>query len=589
MWEVPHTCLFLSHRVDIPADQIRRPLYTDGAVHAQLILVGVAPLVAGDALVIGPPGGIGPGNAPLPFRLGVAVHLHHLFDAVLLRRMDKHPDHVVPVPQHIVRRTAHDDTGTFVRNHVDGPVLGHDGLLDGAGTQVQLPHHRVFIRVDAGYERTGQPALLGGQGGHLLIVAGHAQLFRHQLADPFAGGSVLPGDGDDDAGAGGTQNGSGLGCSVLRFKLPPQPDHHHGGDGDGQHIGHGRAPEDAGDAPKPGHEDGEQDEQHVPEDGQGYRRPGVANRLQEDGAHLLHTGEQDEGEVDAQAAHRELSVQHRVHALRAEHSDEHCRDRLKEHGADETDDAGPFEDEPQQLPHTAEFFRAVVIAYDGLGPGGDADGDVQHDLEQLHDDHEGCQGDVLSIGGQGPVSHQQDVVHDGDDHDRQLGEEAGRAQSHHLLEQCEVGPEAGGGYPEGLAAGEIGGADAKADELPQDGSPGRALNAQVQHEDGHRVANDVQHRPGQHGPHGVLWAAVRPDDGGQGILHQGQGHHGIDDEAVVMGQGQVGAGGTDEPQQAVPPQVADEDDGHAAQEGAQYGVAHDAVDIPGLVPPQGHA
>lgn len=76
--------------------------------------------------------------------------------------MDEHPHHVVPAAQHVVRRPAHNDTGTLVGDHVDSLVLGRNGLLDHAGAQIQIPHHRVFVGVDTRDELLGQPTLLGG-------------------------------------------------------------------------------------------------------------------------------------------------------------------------------------------------------------------------------------------------------------------------------------------------------------------------------------------------------------------------------------------------------------------------------------------
>ena len=75
--------------------------------------------------------------------------------------MNKNPHDVFPVPQHVVRCTANDNAGAFVRNHVDGLLLGKNCLADGAGAEVQLPHNGVLIGVDAGNKLLGQTAFLG--------------------------------------------------------------------------------------------------------------------------------------------------------------------------------------------------------------------------------------------------------------------------------------------------------------------------------------------------------------------------------------------------------------------------------------------
>ena len=55
--------LCLLYLTDIVVDQLSRLFRPDGAIHTQFILVGVAPLMAGDALIIRASGGVRPGNA----------------------------------------------------------------------------------------------------------------------------------------------------------------------------------------------------------------------------------------------------------------------------------------------------------------------------------------------------------------------------------------------------------------------------------------------------------------------------------------------------------------------------------------------
>ena len=117
--------------------------------------------------------------------------------------MDKNTHHSRIVPQHIVRRTTDDHTGSRLHNVTDGSVLRRNGTLYRVGGQIQFTHDSVFVRVDVGDKFLRQAALLGGDGHQLFVITGNAQPLGNKLADPFSGGAMLPRYGDDHAFPGG--------------------------------------------------------------------------------------------------------------------------------------------------------------------------------------------------------------------------------------------------------------------------------------------------------------------------------------------------------------------------------------------------
>ena len=148
--------------------------------------------------------------------------------------MDKDPHHVGVVPQHIPGGPPHNDATALVRQLVQDGGLGLHGVLDHLAAQVELAQHIGGVLVQVGQELTVQPALLGGQGDHFLIIEGHLQLLGHQLADLFTPRPVLPVDGQDHAGAAGLQDrgrggGGRFGDIVLGQELPVKPESHQGG------------------------------------------------------------------------------------------------------------------------------------------------------------------------------------------------------------------------------------------------------------------------------------------------------------------------------------------------------------------------
>ncbi len=199
---------------------------------------------------------------------------------------------------------------------------------------------------------------------------------------------------------------------------------------------------------------------------------------------------------------------------RAKHTDEHAGSRLKEEGADQAHQHGPLEHQTQQLPDPVAALRAVVVAHNGLSAGGDPDCNVQYNLEELHNDHKGRQGNVRAILGDRAIPDQQDIVDHRDDDDGDLG---------------------------------------------------------------------------QHGPHGVVRTAVRPDDRRQGVLRHGQGHHGKDNHPIVVGHLKAGLCGSNQQEQAVPPQESNGGHHDAGEKGAQHRTADAPVNVLRLPPPQGHA
>ena len=227
----------------------------------------------------------------------------------------------------------------------------------------------------------------------------------------------------------------------------------------------------------------------------------MADGLQKNRTDFLNAGKENEGQIDPQALYRKLRIKLPV---RTEHPDKDQRECLEQDGTDQTDDHRPFDHQHQQFPHPPEFFCAIVVPDNGLCAGGDPNGDVQHDLKQFQNHHKGPQGNVRAVGRKRAVLHQQDIVDDSDDHDGQLRQKAGRPQCHDLLQQPPVQPEAAEGQAERPASGQISRADAEADKLSQDGGIGRALDAHVQCENGHRVTDDIQHRPRQMAPMAYL-------------------------------------------------------------------------------------
>ena len=202
----PAVSLYASHKVDIAADQLCCFFRPHRTVHTQFILVGIAPYMTGNTLVVGSSGAVRAGNVFLALLLRIAVHLHDLFHTVGFGCVDKNTHHVLPVPKHIIRCPAHNDTRPHVRNHIDCFILRNHRLLDSAGAEIQFPHGGVFIRVDAGDKLPCKTALLSGQRGHFLVIAGNPQLLRHQLADAFSSSTMFTGNGDDHAGAGALQD-----------------------------------------------------------------------------------------------------------------------------------------------------------------------------------------------------------------------------------------------------------------------------------------------------------------------------------------------------------------------------------------------
>ena len=99
----------------------------------------------------------------------------------------------------MVGGAAHDDAAPFFRDLADDLVLREHGAAHGVRGKVQPAQYVGGILVDVGDEVSVQPALVRGEGDHLLVVEGDAELFCRHFADLLARRAVLPRDGDDDA------------------------------------------------------------------------------------------------------------------------------------------------------------------------------------------------------------------------------------------------------------------------------------------------------------------------------------------------------------------------------------------------------
>ena len=123
--------------------------------------------------------------------------------------VDKHVEHIRPLPEDIVGAPAHDDAGTLFRQIHNHPALHHPEEVGGGQAVHMLPGA-------VARESVGQQALPGGgvlplvldellieAGFHrhllhqLLVVIGHVQQLRHAVAHGPAAGTEFPTDSDD--------------------------------------------------------------------------------------------------------------------------------------------------------------------------------------------------------------------------------------------------------------------------------------------------------------------------------------------------------------------------------------------------------
>ena len=314
----------------------------------------------------------------------------------------------------------------------------------------------------------------------------------------------------------------------------------------------------------------------------GGRLSRFAHRLEEDGGHLDEAGEGDEGEEDAEGLDGKLPIQ-RV-AL-AENAHDELGAKLKDQRRGKAHGQGGGQDQLVRLADAVVFLRAVVIAQNGLAAQDHADDDVDDDGIDLRLDADDGNGDVRPVDGQGAVVRQHEVADQGDDHDGNLRHKGRDAQLNGRKKHPPVGFETGFFQPEALGLPQqIHGVQDEGQDLPRHGRPGRALDPPVQAEDEDGVQDDVRHRTGDGGDHGILGAAVGPDRPVGGVRQHVEGEGPQQDRKILHGHADGRVRGTKEAEQRLLPDAADDHQKNAGGKGHGDSAADAAVGALGVAP-----
>ena len=243
--------------------------------------------------------------------------------------MNEDAHHILMVPQHVIRRSSHNDTASVFGNLFNDLMLRHHSQPHHPGTQIQIVQRLGRIFVQAGYKLSVQSALLGGKGGHLLIVKRDAQPLGQPSADLLSGGAVLPGNGNDHAGSGRLNDGRGMLPVHQRRvfyigvgeKLPVIYNAQEAGQGLRDREGQ---PEPG--KPQPGKDRSQRHKQHHrPHNGQKGAFYSRAHRLEK---HREYRGCDQGKKADADKAESQLTDLHHP-LIRRKHPEHGFRDQLK--------------------------------------------------------------------------------------------------------------------------------------------------------------------------------------------------------------------------------------------------------------------
>lgn len=159
---------------------------------------------------------------------------------------------------------------------------------------------------------------------------------------------------------------------VLPGEFSQHPDHDDHGHRQGDPVGH-RGREQGAQDPRIPHQGEEENHGHtedeIPQQGEGHGQDRLAQGLQEDADGLVDAAQKDGGQVDAEGQGGKLVVQV---ALTAEQGDDLHRKELEGHGCRSADDHLGDHHGLEDLLHPPVVARLVVVAHNGLAPGGNA-------------------------------------------------------------------------------------------------------------------------------------------------------------------------------------------------------------------------
>ena len=160
------------------------------------------------------------------------------------------------------------------------------------------------------------------------------------------------------------------------------------------------------------------------------------------------------------------------------------------------------------VPHPWILPGAVVKPDDRLGALGQSDEESQQDCICLHDDAACGQWDIFSINSHGAIIGQR-VIHDHlDQSDSYLIQTVAHAESGRGGTVFQAQPEMFPAEPDTLEFPEVKDGCQEREELSDDGCPGSAGNAKLEHENKNGIQDGVEDGADQHTGHGIPGTAV---------------------------------------------------------------------------------
>ena len=184
----------------------------------------------------------------------------------------------------------------------------------------------------------------------------------------------------------------------------------------------------------------------------------------------------------------------------------------------------------------------------------------------LHHDARSRQRNISAVDGLGPVLGQQVVGQGHHDGNGKLGDEAAQAKDHNVAAGFGIQAEGGFIQADRFKPGHVGNGYHERSNLADDCGNGGTLDSHLKGKDKHGVQNHVENGSDDHGEHGILGTAVRPDHRVNGAGNHHERKSNADDPAIFQRIGTQCIRGTEQRKDRV-----NEDQEYSGQDDADYG------------------
>lgn len=188
------------------------------AIDDKMIVLGIAPSLAGDEFVITRTSFVGFGEIALGFGGGIAIHLVKFGEAILIGRLNKDAEYLVIIAQDVVGGAANNHARASFGNFLEGFILRFNGIFNRLTAEIEGAQGRWTILINFANKFRVEAAIFGGTSDGFFVIIRDLKLLGDEFTDIFTSRAMLTRNSDNNPWMGSLNLIGGQAARLWRGK-----------------------------------------------------------------------------------------------------------------------------------------------------------------------------------------------------------------------------------------------------------------------------------------------------------------------------------------------------------------------------------